>query len=181
MERLVEKQECGELFCKYDSYKCIDQEDGGCQYCEHFSNMLKKLHTYEDAEEQGMLLRLPCEVGDVVYVITTCKDFGKVLDGTLWNDDFSYGDATGYYCPYELNDSCPFEDDFEECEGGCECFENKLAIFEDYVESIMLYADESVVFLGNCGSASFLDFGKTVFLTRAEAEKALEEMVESKV
>ena len=112
--------------------------------------------------------RFQCKVGDTVYVITTCKDFGKVLDG-------GFGTATGYYCPYELNDSCPHDDDFEECEGGCECFENTKAIFEDYVESIMIYADENVVFLGNCGSVGFSDFGKTVFLTKEEAEAKLKE------
>lgn len=133
----------------------------------------KKLAEYEDADEQELLLKLPCKVGDVVYVITTCRDFGKVLDGTLWGENGGFGTATGYYCPYELSDSCPHEEDFEECEGGCECFENKLAIFEDYVESIMIYADESVVFLLNCGSVSFSDFGRTIFLTREEAEKKL--------
>lgn len=30
----------------------------------------KKLAAYEDAEEQGLLLRLPCKVGDTVYVPT---------------------------------------------------------------------------------------------------------------
>ena len=34
---------------------------------------LNKLGEYEDAEEQGLLLRLPCKVGDVVYQIT--RDF----------------------------------------------------------------------------------------------------------
>lgn len=29
--------------------------------------ILKKLADYEDAEEQGLLLRLPCKVGDSVY------------------------------------------------------------------------------------------------------------------
>ena len=29
----------------------------------------KKLCEYEDAEEQGLLLRLPCKVGDVIYEI----------------------------------------------------------------------------------------------------------------
>lgn len=29
----------------------------------------KKLAVYEDAEEQGLLLRLPCKVGDTVYHI----------------------------------------------------------------------------------------------------------------
>lgn len=131
---------------------------------------------YKQLKEQGLLLRLPCKVGDEVYIITTCKDFGKVLDGTLWGKDGGFGTATGYYCPYELNDSCPHEDSFEECDGGCECFENKLAIFEDYIESLMIYADEKVMFLRNCGSASFSDFGRTIFLTKEEAEQKLEEM-----
>lgn len=29
----------------------------------------KKLATYEDAEEQGLFLRLPCKVGDMIYCI----------------------------------------------------------------------------------------------------------------
>ena len=32
-------------------------------------NVLQKLADYEDAEEQGLLLRLPCKVGDTVYHI----------------------------------------------------------------------------------------------------------------
>ena len=117
-------------------------------------------------------------MGDTVYAITTCKDFGKVLDGTLWGENGGHGTATGYYCPYELNDSCPFDDDFEECGGGCECFENQYAIFEDCVESIYIYDHEQTIFLMNCGSVGFSDFGKTVFLTHAEAEKALADMGE---
>ena len=31
----------------------------------------EKLSAYEDAEEQGLLLRLPCKVGDTVYVVTS--------------------------------------------------------------------------------------------------------------
>lgn len=31
----------------------------------------KKLATYEDAEEQGLLLQLPCKVGDTVWVVTS--------------------------------------------------------------------------------------------------------------
>lgn len=34
-------------------------------------NVLQKLADYEDAEEQGLLLRLPCKVGDTVYVVTS--------------------------------------------------------------------------------------------------------------
>ncbi len=33
--------------------------------------ILEKLAGYEDAEEQGLLLRLPCKVGDTVYVDST--------------------------------------------------------------------------------------------------------------
>ena len=35
---------------------------------------LKKLQEYEDAEEQGLLLRLPCKVGDTVYKIINQRD-----------------------------------------------------------------------------------------------------------
>lgn len=156
----------------YDACSVCDV--AGC--CDSLEEMLEKLAHFEDLEEQGRLIELPCKVGDTVYIITTCKDFGEVLDGTLWGADGGYGTATRYCCPYDLNDSCPFEDDFEECEGGCECFENTSAIFEDYIDSIMIFENETVVFLVNCGCASFSDFGKTVFLTKEAAEAKLAEM-----
>ncbi len=34
-------------------------------------DVLRKLAEYEDLEEQGLLLRLPCKVGDTVYCIMT--------------------------------------------------------------------------------------------------------------
>lgn len=33
-----------------------------------------KLKDYEDLEEQGLLLRLPCKVGDIVYKIINQRD-----------------------------------------------------------------------------------------------------------
>jgi hypothetical protein len=33
------------------------------------TNLEEKLATYEDLEEQGLLLRLPCKIGDNVYII----------------------------------------------------------------------------------------------------------------
>lgn len=136
MERLVEKQECGELFCKYDSYKCIDQEeDGGCQYCEHFSNILKKLHDYEDAEEQGLLLRLPCKLGDDVFV------FREYLECKY---DYECNDKDAYKC---------------ECGDFCENEYKSVCIGKTQFQLQM-----------------FTELGKTVFRTKAEAEKALEEM-----
>lgn len=35
----------------------------------------KKLKSYEDAEEQGLLLRLPCKVGADIYYIPSRKNF----------------------------------------------------------------------------------------------------------
>ena len=35
---------------------------------------LRKLAEYEDLEEQGLLLRLPCKVGDTVYKIINQRD-----------------------------------------------------------------------------------------------------------
>lgn len=31
------------------------------------SELIKRLTEYEDAEEQGLLIRLPCEVGDILF------------------------------------------------------------------------------------------------------------------
>lgn len=44
--------------CQYNHSK-QNQESGMCKYCE-----FKK---YIDLEEQGLILRLPCKVGDTVY------------------------------------------------------------------------------------------------------------------
>ena len=52
-----------------------------------------KLSDYEDAEEQGLLLRLPCKVGDTVYLIRPNSD-RKIIPRTadmvflsvLWED-----------------------------------------------------------------------------------------------
>ena len=52
---------------------------------------ITKLARYEDLEEQGLLLKLPCKVGDTVYLI---KSDGKVVPrtadmqflGVLWDD-----------------------------------------------------------------------------------------------
>ena len=35
--------------------------------CEEIDAVYRKLKEYEDAEEQGLLLRLPCKVGDTLY------------------------------------------------------------------------------------------------------------------
>jgi hypothetical protein len=50
-------------------YSKCHQENchGNCADCEITYEAELKLKAYEDAEEQGLLLRLPCKVGDIVY------------------------------------------------------------------------------------------------------------------
>ena len=54
-----------------------DAENGNahlepCEMTAHHNRMaLDKLATYEDAEEQGLLLKLLCKVGDTVYADST--------------------------------------------------------------------------------------------------------------
>lgn len=48
------------------------------------AELRERLKEYEDLEEQGLLLRLPCKVGDALYHIlacTTAEDFGKKYIG----------------------------------------------------------------------------------------------------
>lgn len=39
--------------------------------CDHIRTALEKLAHYEDLEEQGRLIELPCKIGDTVYYINT--------------------------------------------------------------------------------------------------------------
>ena len=38
-----------------------------------FKELGKKLKAYEDKEEQGLLIELPCKVGDTLYYIDECE------------------------------------------------------------------------------------------------------------
>lgn len=90
-------------------------------------SVLKKLAAYEDLEEHGLLVKLPCKVGDTVYKIT------RFCSGGIRDCGYSY-----------------------ECS---ECPE-----YKPFIE----YIEFKITILK--------DIGKTVFLTREEAEKKLEEM-----
>lgn len=61
MERLTERLD-GDGLC----YGKVDCEDN-CTYCDRFLKVLDKLANYEDAEEQGLLLRLPVAIGSTIY------------------------------------------------------------------------------------------------------------------
>ena len=95
----------------------------------NYKNLLiEKLGKYEDAEEQGLLLRLPCNVGDTVY------------------------------CIYEIYTKCSEnEQEFDEysCQG-CECLECD-SHKELYVQSQKAYSlDWIVTNLKNFGKTVFL-------------------------
>lgn len=93
---------------------------------EYWLKVYFKLKDIEDAEKQGLRLRLPCKVGDTVYFL----------------DRFCGGYASD--CPSRPCENCP---------------DYQLEIYE-----------------GNFMLNNICDFGKTVFLTREEAEAKLKEM-----
>lgn len=95
-----------------------------------FREQARELGEYKRAEEQGILLRMPCKVGDTVYVLVEMDDDGKY---TRVKVDFI--------------DDIYFED-------------NVIMIRFQYVWH----------------DTTLSDIGKTVFLTREEAEAKLVEM-----
>lgn len=95
--------------------------------------VLKKLAAYEDLEEQGLLVRLPCKVGTEVFVIFP---------------------GINHYVKCQIK---------------------KIEIKPNIFEKIC-YFIEPVVRRGQYLKYFNNEFGETIFLTREEAEKKLEEM-----
>ncbi|MDY3971330.1 MAG: hypothetical protein SOZ28_01285 [Clostridia bacterium] len=90
-------------------------------------NVIDKLGEYEDAEENGLLVRLPCKVGDTVWIVDeNSNEFDGIdecrVSQVIWNGTFF-----------------------------------------------------ALIFDKDCYGYSESYIGKTVFLTREEAGKALEE------
>ena len=56
---------CGEI---------CEENDGECRECQ-IQKAFNKLAEYEDLEEQNLLLRLPCKVGDTVYVVPSNTNY----------------------------------------------------------------------------------------------------------
>lgn len=72
MERLTKISKAGNAYYP----KCFEEPCRGIRECldDKCSLMLdacKKLAEYEQLEEQGLLVRLPCKAGDIVYVDST--------------------------------------------------------------------------------------------------------------
>ena len=127
MERLTLKE--------FESLECEPYVLGGVEYYgySYGGEVINKLAKYEDLEEQGLFLKLPCKVGDTVWYID--------------DDDDDY--------PLEL-------------------LVTKIEVEENGY--LRYHAREK----DNCGKIGFIkdDIGKTVFLTKEEAEQALAEMKE---
>ena len=134
-----------------------------------------------DAAREDRSVIPPVRIGETIYHITICKNFPQVLDGTMYDSDGGPGTATGYYCPCELRATCPFPLDGDD-NGGFDCDDrkNKLAVFEDTVESIFVDQNEEMMNFDYSGSADFSDFGRTVFRDYDKAKAALEEIKNGK-
>ena len=130
-----------------------------------------------DAAREDRGIFPPVRIGETIYHITTCKNFPQVLDGTMYGPDGDPGTATGYYCPCELKATCPFPLDSDDNGGfDCEDRKNKLAVFEDTVESIFVDQTSEIMNFDYSGSADFSEFGRTVFRDYGKAQKALKEI-----
>ena len=118
-----------ENYMKANCMKCAEQH-------EKLAEWLEELKSYKEAEEQGLLVRLPCKVGD-----------------TVWDNDFGYPES------YEIKAFSY---------GYCDSY-----VEPDIEDEIIFYCEN---YSGSItGAFPMSEIGKTVFLTREEAEKKLEE------
>ena len=72
MERLTKRDFSRITYNERRSIMCSSYCDNcsqGAGNCKTVKNMIKKLATYEDLEEQGLLVRLQCKVGDILFRI----------------------------------------------------------------------------------------------------------------
>lgn len=149
MERLTERykdpivntvliKECGDKLCK----NICDDIEYDCSKC-GLEKALEKLADYEDLEEQGLLVRLPCKVGDTVWELCLCDDGNYRIFPMIVKTISEYGTLKQV--------------------------KKDITIWNIYAESDYTYMYKS-----------FADFGKTVFSTKEEAEKKLEEMKNGK-
>ena len=98
------------------------------------AELRERLKKYEDAEENGLLLKLPCKVGDTVYEISRIEPYRNPAIREMGIVDILLRDNDMYFTLQDLYDE---------------------------------YYDNSIL---------STEFGKTVFLTKEEAEQALEKI-----
>ena len=89
MERLTARDEFGTPYYPYcDNVKGCG---GYCAQCNFETKTMDKLAQYEELEEQELLLRLPCKVGDTVYIISRNNEIISlnVYGINIRKDDFT--------------------------------------------------------------------------------------------
>ena len=87
MERLTRTSDSGEVAFTFNLYiNCLPSE------ANKILNVATKLKEYEDLEEQGRLIKLPCKVGDTVWG----NDYGRPCAYTI--TAFSFGECEEYTC-----------------------------------------------------------------------------------
>lgn len=130
MERLTNRKygenSCAGVTIPYSTY-CIGCITSGCN-CGIVEDMVKKLADYENLEEQGRLIKLPCKVGDTIWD----NDCGRPCSYTI--TAFSFGECEEYICEpvttkevvfYYENSSGSITGSFAESEIGKSVFLNK--------------------------------------------------------
>lgn len=148
MERLTIEY-CGEYvpkaLCSIDRLGGADDCDLCCEYCKAteegnedcrgcaINKCFNKLGEYEDLDEQGKLIQLPCKIGDTVYVILPRDSHLTVAQI------------------------------------------NKIEI-KPTIYGKMYCFIEPVSYRGHLYRYFESDFGKTVFLTKKEAEDVVKEL-----
>lgn len=109
---------------------------------EYLYPAIEKLATYEDLEEQGLLVRLPCKVGDDVYIIPSppicglnifygCENVNRVYHQHIESITFAgshwYATGRNEYKEKVLNDTAygiTWFTDYEEAEKKLEVMKN---------------------------------------------------------
>ena len=125
-ESNVEADDC--LTC----FEYCNNKDMNCEKCA-IQKAFDKLAEYEDLEEQGLLLKLPCKIGDTVYQLINSHIYEYKVIGICFD---IFQNKWMYEVAYQI---------------GLEWFKT-MCDFDAFVKS------------------------KTVFLTKEEAEKALERL-----
>lgn len=157
MERLTQTSNKGGVAFTFDL-------DITCERSEikKILKVAEKLKNYEDAEEQGLLLRLPCKVGDTVYVDSTIlpiedmecyEDIDNKIPLYFPARVVSFRFAKKNWMKIAVREKWLYE-----------WIDNETGPDSDYIE-----CEKNFTILLSM-------IGKTVFLTKSEAEAKLAEM-----
>ena len=105
MERLTDKNDIGSYYYPKCFEKCGGLgASGKCNNCEIMTSVCQKLGDYEDLEEQGRLIKLPCNRGDKIYFIKSAFSMAHFpieatvtsICGVDCDNDVMYSSITEY-------------------------------------------------------------------------------------